>query len=135
MRELAKSMFKFSLAMSVFGLEQFGNLVSEKRSGSRRQRMSDDLDSVAQATRERFTERMKTVYESGDRLQNEMVDLAFDFLKQDNWKPGKVLDRTADLMKETADALRDTAGKKSSEAGDAEAPEGSGTGEGTPAAG
>ncbi len=110
MRELAKSFFGFSLAMSLFGLEQLGNLLSEKRSGNRQDRIKGDLDDVREAMGRRFSGRVQNIYESGDRLQREMVDLTFDIFKADNWKPERVVDLAADLAEKSAEALRDAAG-------------------------
>ncbi len=44
-----------------------------------------------------------------------MVDLVFDFLKTDNLKPGKVMDRMADLAESSAEAFRDASGTRKAE--------------------
>jgi hypothetical protein len=107
MRDLAKSFFSFSWTMSLFGLEQLTNILSEERSGNRRERMAKAFDAVTDATVEQFGKRTKSLYESGDKLQRETVDLMFDMSRPEELKPSKVIDRTADLVEEAADALRD----------------------------
>ena len=111
MRDLTKSFFSFSWTMSLFGLEQLTNILSEERSGNRRERMSDAFDAVTHATVEQLGKRTKSLYESGDRLQRETVDLMFDLSRPEELKPKKVIDRAADLAESTADALRDVAGE------------------------
>jgi uncharacterized protein Yka (UPF0111/DUF47 family) len=107
MRDLTKSFFSFSWTMSLFGLEQLTNVLSEERSGNRRERMAEAFDAVTEATVEQFGKRTKSLYDSGDKLQRETVDLMFDMSRPEELKPSKVIDRTADLVEEAADALRD----------------------------
>ncbi len=111
MRDLTKSFFSFSWTMSLFGLEQLTNILSEERSGNRRERMAKAFDAVTQATVGQFGKRTKSLYESGDKLQRETVDLMFDLSRPEELKPSKVMDRAADLAESTADALRDVAGE------------------------
>jgi hypothetical protein len=107
MRDLTKSFFSFSWTMSLFGLEQLTNILSEERSGNRRERMAEAFDAVTGATVEQLGKRTSSLYESGDKLQRETVDLMFDMSRPEELKPSKVIDRTADLVEEAADALRD----------------------------
>ena len=110
MRDLAKSFFSFSWTMSLLGLEQLTNLLSEDRSGNRRERMAKTFDAVTDATVEQLGERTSKLYESGDKLQRETIDLMFDLSRPEELKPRKVVDRAADLVESTADALRDAVG-------------------------
>jgi len=111
MRDLTKSFFSFSWTMSLLGLEQMTNLLSEERSGNRRERMAKAFDAVTEATVEQLGERTSSLYESGDKLQRETIDLMFDLSRPEELKPRKVVDRAADLVESTADALRDAAGE------------------------
>ena len=111
MRDLTKSFFSFSWTMSLLGLEQLTNLLSEDRSGNRRERMAKAFDAVTEATVEQLGERTSSLYESGDKLQRETIDLMFDLSRPEELKPRKVVDRAADLVESTADALRDAAGE------------------------
>jgi hypothetical protein len=110
MRDLTKSFFSFSWTMSLLGLEQLTNLLSEDRSGNRRERMATAFDAVTEATVEQLGERTSSLYESGDKLQRETIDLMFDLSRPEELKPRKVVDRAADLVESTADAMRDAAG-------------------------
>ncbi len=115
MRDLTKSFFSFSWTMSLLGLEQLTNLLSEERSGNRRERMAKAFDAVTEATVEQLGERTSSLYESGDKLQRETTDLMFDLSRPEELKPRKVVDRAADLVESTADALRDAAGEDKKE--------------------
>lgn len=114
MREVAKSMIRFSWAMSLFGLEQIGNVLRERKDEdeSREKRISDALDSVSEATDRSFAERMHDLFEAGDRLQQEMVDLVFDVLDSDSIKPERVMDRAAEAAERSADRLREAAERR-----------------------
>jgi len=123
MRNLTKSLLRFSWSMSLFGLEQMGNLIGRRGEGNRRDRIQDDFDRVSSAAEERFGERAKTVYESGDRLQSEVVDAVFDVFEPENRSAKNAVDRMADVVERSAEALRDVVGKESSskkEAGEKE---------------
>jgi hypothetical protein len=115
MRDLTKSFFSFSWTMSLLGLEQLTNLLSEDRSGNRRERMAKAFDAVTDATVEQLGTRTSSLYESGDKLQRETIDLMFDLSRPEELKPRKVVDRAADLVESTADALRDAAGEDKKE--------------------
>jgi hypothetical protein len=111
MRDLTKSFFSFSWTMSLFGLEQMTNILSEERSGNRRERIARAFDAVKDATVGQLGKRTKSLYESGDKLQRETVDLMFDLSRPEELKPRKVVDRAADLVESTADAMRDALGE------------------------
>lgn len=100
--------------MSLFGLEQLTNMLSDERSGNRRDRMASAFDAVTDATGKQLGKRTSSLYESGDKLQRETVDLMFDLSRPDELKPSKVVDRAADLVESSAEALRDAAGEKKS---------------------
>ena len=115
MRDLTKSFFSFSWTMSLFGLEQLTNMLSEERSGNRRERMAEAFDKVTEATVEQLGKRTTSLYESGDKLQRETVDLMFDMSRPEELKPSKVVDRAADLVEDAADAIRDAIGDEKKE--------------------
>lgn len=112
MRDLTKSFMSFSWAMTLFGLDQLRHLVADDDSGERRQRISGDLDAVTVAAKDRLSERNASMFDSGQSLQNDMVDLTFDIVRGEELKPRKILDRAADFVEDSADTLRDMAGDK-----------------------
>ena len=109
MRELFKSMVGFSLAMSVFGIEQMRNVVKKKedKNDSREDWISDDLATVTGAAEQRFGERAHKVFEAGDRFQREIIDLMFDVFKSEDVQPKRMAEVAADVAEKSAEALRD----------------------------
>ena len=119
--DLMKSFFSFSWAMTLLGLEQMTNVMSPDRSGNRQDRMRKTFDAVTKATEKQLGDRTRRLFDAGDKLQREMVDLVFDVVRVDNLKPDKVLDRAAELAESAADSLRHR-GEKEPAAELAEAP-------------
>jgi hypothetical protein len=81
MRDLAKSFMRFTWAMSLFGLEQMGNMMSRDKTEEGEDKAQDSFKKVTDATESSFCERTKSMYEAGDKLQCEMVDAMFDVFK------------------------------------------------------
>jgi hypothetical protein len=75
MRDFIKSAFRFSWAMSLFGVQQFENVFED----STRQdgKTAAAFDSIAQATEENLSGTVHDAYKAGDRLQSGMVDMMF----------------------------------------------------------
>jgi len=74
MRDLVKSMFSFSWAMSLFGAKSLGDLLAAP--GSTRP-VAAALDAVAGAAERQLGSGLKAVFETGDRLQSGLLDLVF----------------------------------------------------------
>jgi len=98
--------------MTLLGMEQLRTMFSDDIDGKRRDRMAGDLDEVTNAARQRLTKRNSSMYEAGDDLQRDMVDLTFDIVRGEEVKPRTVMDRAVDLVEESADVLRDMVGEK-----------------------
>ncbi len=109
MREMAKSMFRFSWAMSVFGVEQLRKLVSDEYADRREGEIKSGFDSMSEFAGKQLSKQSRSLYEAGDKLQRESVDMLFDVSRPSNWKAEKIVDKAADLVDRSADALRDLA--------------------------
>ncbi|HSU81150.1 MAG TPA: hypothetical protein VLR69_01970 [Thermoanaerobaculia bacterium] len=70
MREFSKSLFSFSWAMSMLGVEQMANLASPRRA-------ADAFGTVARSAEGALGPGLRSVFQTGDRLQRTMVDLSF----------------------------------------------------------
>ncbi len=117
MRELAKSMMRFSWAMSLFGMDQLSTLVSKDEDDeSQESKVTSSFDNVSTTTGSHFSSRTRNLYDSGDKFQGEMVDVVFDFFSADSWSPRDVLNRAADIAENSADALRRAADDESESA-------------------
>ena len=114
MRELVKSFVGFSLAMSMLGMEEMRNILRKKK--DKEEKRSDwiaaDLEAVADATGERFSERTQKVYDAGNRFQREMIDLVFDIFKSEETKPKRFVDLAADMAEKSAEVLREAVEEK-----------------------
>lgn len=109
MRELTKSMMRLSWAMSAFGVEQLRTMLDEDETDTeedRSTRVSRSVDEVSAAMDDQLSERVRSVYEAGDRFGRELVDLMFDTMGGDDVSPRRLLDRAADMVERSADALR-----------------------------
>ena len=97
MRDLTKSFTSFSWAMTLFGLDQLRHLIADDDSGKRRERIGGDLDAMTSAAKDRLSERNASMFDAGNTLQSDMVDLTFDIFRGEELKPRKMLDRAADF--------------------------------------
>jgi hypothetical protein len=73
MRELTRSVASFSWAMSMFGVGQMANLVSPRRA-------ANALGAVARSAEGALGPGLRSVFQTGDRLQRAAVDLSFSMV-------------------------------------------------------
>jgi len=85
MIDLAKSMFRFSWALSVFGARQAVGLLTRDRNESS---SVADLEAVRYAAEGQMDGTVRNLFNAADRMQRAMVDLAANVLD-------KTVDRTA----------------------------------------
>ncbi len=114
MRDLVKTAFGFSLAMSLFGLEQVRNGLrrSEDKKSSRQDEIRDDLDSVSDIARQHLGDDGQRLFEAGDKFQRALIDMGFDLISGDKDNNKRLTDIAADFADRSADALR-KAGERS----------------------
>lgn len=93
MRDLAKSMMRFSWTLGLFGMRQALNLVpgrdGQAAERSPAERTACAFDEVAAATEAQLDGPVRGLYEAGERLQSSVFDLAFDTLTF-GWARGTV---------------------------------------------
>jgi hypothetical protein len=70
LRELVKSVFGFSWAMSLLGAKSLGNVLAPGKTAT-------SLDAVTQATGEQLDGPLRGAFQVGDRLQRTVVDMMF----------------------------------------------------------
>lgn len=104
---MAKSMFRFSWAMSVLGIEQLRKLVSDEHADRRKEEIRSAFDAVSDSAGQQFSGRSRSLYETMDRLQQESLDMLFDLPRPSSWKADKLVNKVADLADRSAVALRD----------------------------
>lgn len=75
MMDLAKSMFRFSWALSLFGARQAVDLVTGQITG-KSSKAAADFEAVRYAAQGQMDGPFRSLFEAGDRVQRGMVDLA-----------------------------------------------------------
>jgi len=96
MRELTKSFFSFSWAMSLFGLQQAVNVINPSRA-------TQSFKSVTKATEDEFGGITEATFRAGDSVQRSFVDLTFGVFNGQAFNPGN-------WMKSITDALQGAVG-------------------------
>jgi|GEM_PF-409446 len=76
MRELTKSFLNLSWAMSLFGARNLGNLLSGGEAGKK---AVEDFEAVTDTIVKRLGESFRQAFNTGEKLQDEIVDTAFRF--------------------------------------------------------
>ncbi len=113
MRTFAKSFIRLSMAMTAFSAQQARELLrdlgddDEAEDDSSIDRVAAAMDELSSDMQKHLRKRAGSVYEAGDKFQTEVVDLMFDSVDTEEWKPRRVIERAADLAEKSADALRD----------------------------
>src|SRR5262249_42519489 len=98
MREFTKSLFSFSWAMSLFGVQQTTNLMSPEKAVKA-------FDSVTEAAKTQFDEVVKSTFEGGDKLQRTAVDLTLGPFTGETLNPAKWTRMASDMAKQATDAV------------------------------
>jgi hypothetical protein len=98
MREFTKSVFSFSWALSLFGIQQTLNLMTPSKAAKA-------LNNVTEATKGEMGETLKATFRAGDNLQRELVDLALGFSTGQSLNPSRWMRMTSDVMKQTAEVV------------------------------
>jgi hypothetical protein len=98
MRELTKSIFGFSWAMSLFGIQQTTNLTSPDKAVKA-------LNAVTEATQAQFTDVLKSTFDAGDKLQRNAVDMTLGMMTGEALNPNKWMRMASDAAKQSAEAV------------------------------
>jgi len=77
MRDLTKSSLSFSWSMSLFGLQQLGNMLAPGSMTRPWGRMAEAFERVAGAMEKQLGNTLAETYRAGDKLQRGVVDLMF----------------------------------------------------------
>jgi hypothetical protein len=80
MKELTKSVFSYSLAMTFFWFKQVDNLLSSTPPGEAKAPAIKSIDSLTSATAAQFGGTLKDAFHAADNLQRGLVELAFDVM-------------------------------------------------------
>jgi hypothetical protein len=98
MREFTKSIFGFSWAMSLFGVQQTTNLLSPDKAARA-------FDAVTEVTKGQLTDVLQTTFCAGDKLQRSAVDATLGILTGEAFTANKLLRMASDAAKQSAEAV------------------------------
>lgn len=96
MRELTRSMIRFSWAMPLLGVNQMANLVTPGKNEGLLEPISASFEALSDAAYGQMSPRLRDLYDQGDRLQSRVVDAVFGVFgsggdgggEKRDWKPG-----------------------------------------------
>ena len=77
MREFTKSMMRFTWSMTVFGTKQMFDLFRSQGRGEKLHETTEAFDHVTNAAEGEMEDVTKSVFQMGDNLQKNMVDMMF----------------------------------------------------------
>ena len=80
MKEFTKSLFSYSLAVSLFGLKQIDNLFGSAGVDDRKSPATKSFDSLTTATTEQFGATLKSTFRAVDNLQRGLIGIAFSVM-------------------------------------------------------
>jgi len=98
MRDFTKSVFSFSWAMSLFGIQQTLNLMSPSKA-------SEAFEHVTEATKEEMGDTLKATFRAGDNLQKGLVDITLGLFTGQALNPSRWMRMTSDVMNQSAEAV------------------------------
>ena len=98
MREFTKSLFSFSWAMSLFGVQQTTNLMSPDKAVKA-------FESVTEATQTQLGEAMKSTFSAGDKLQRGAVDVMLGPFTGEALNPSSWTRMASDMVKQSTEAV------------------------------
>jgi hypothetical protein len=107
--EFIKSLTRFSLTMSLFGVQQLANAFSPSRlnqPAGEAARATAAFAQITRATEEQFDEAIKSAFRAGDQLQAGMVDLIYSAFTFEAFTPRYATRLVFDTMQQLAEAFR-----------------------------
>lgn len=79
---MVRSVARFSAAMTLFGFQQFQNVLNAFADSADALKMRESLDAVTDAIASELDKDTKPAYDSMVRLSNQVVDHTFDAMKR-----------------------------------------------------
>ena len=89
MKEFAKSLCSYSLAMTLFGLKQVDNLLTLPPDGERKPLVIKSLNSLTSATAAQFGETLKSTFDAVDNIQRGLIELTFSMMGSRTSRTGR----------------------------------------------
>jgi hypothetical protein len=101
-REFTKSLLSFLWALPLFGTEQLARLFVPRGSYQRPGRVAAAFNAVTRTTKEQLDASSMEIFQAGDALQSDMVDMVIDLLTLEARTPRRLTKLTFDAMQQSA---------------------------------
>ena len=101
MRELTKSVFSFSWAMSMFGVKQMTAMLTPPSGWSS---ATTAFDAVTRSAEQQLGDATRSTFQAGDNMQRSLLDVLFSFWNVGAWNPDQILRASAEVVQRTAQA-------------------------------
>jgi hypothetical protein len=105
MRNLTKSTFSAGLAMSLFGIQSMMNAFRRPRTDGPNPTV-EALDAVTQAVVDRSGDTFREAFHAGDKVQRELLDMAFRFMTLGRMPSSGGASTMADATRQAAERMR-----------------------------
>jgi hypothetical protein len=106
MRELAKSAVRYTWAMSLLGIQQAANVLTQSNSQQTVRRANAALFSVNRATENEFDDLLSAAYQVGNEVQQGLTDVFFDTVTLQAFHSNYLSHLTAAVVDQSQDTLR-----------------------------
>jgi hypothetical protein len=100
MQEFTKSMLSFSWSMSLFGMQQLGNLLTRPDPNQPKSKAAEAFDNVTRTTEEHLGDVLKESFKAGDKFQRAMVDMIFQGWRSQGMGQGGIMQAATDAMRQ-----------------------------------
>ena len=114
MRNLAKSMFRFTWAMGILGVDQMTSMISPDRDWKR---STHSLDTVSRAASNQLSDPLRKVYDAGDHLQEGVIESVSTLANASASDPRKAMNESWEKLDRTWSTVRSDLGGRSQAAG------------------
>jgi hypothetical protein len=100
MQEFTKSVLSFSWSMSLFGMQQLGNLLARPDPNRPRSKAAEAFDHVTRTTEEHLGDVLKESFKAGDKFQRAMVDMIFQGWRSPGMGQGGIMQAATEAMRQ-----------------------------------
>jgi hypothetical protein len=93
-------MLSFSWSMSLFGMQQLGNLLARPDPNQPKSKTAEAFDNVTRTTEEHLGDVLKESFKAGDKFQRAMVDMIFQGWRSQGMGQGGIMQAATDAMRQ-----------------------------------
>jgi hypothetical protein len=110
-RDLTEAMFRFSWAMSLFGVKQMTSMMMPSGTNPPLSEVTESLNAVTEATEEQLGQVFKNAFKAGDTLQKSVTDLSMKWASMESFDTNQILRWPMDMSKILNESFKRTTGQ------------------------